>query len=177
MWNSSAISAAVPTTIEALTDAATTRCRSVGGRSPDGLRPVRSATISTSSWPAALNCATSAGVTARSGERPDTSTPTSTDSCASDRFAALRHHAQEQLDHRLGGDPRGERHDALTVEPETILLEGALDLLDPLQLADPARDGIVARPVLVDAVAAAVVRREARGIGRRQGSGAVVRAE
>ena len=61
--NSAAISTAVPTTIDAFTDAATTRCRRVGGRSPDGLRPVRSATISTSSCPAALKPATSAGVT------------------------------------------------------------------------------------------------------------------
>ena len=59
---------------------------SAGGR-PTGLRPVRSATISTSSCPAALKPATSAGVTARSGDSCDTSTPTRCVRWASDRFA------------------------------------------------------------------------------------------
>ena len=64
-----------------------------------------------------------------------------------------------------------ERLDELVEEAEALVLEGAVDAVDPLHLAVALGDQGVVELVLVDAVAAAVLGHVAGGVGGGEHAG------
>ena len=77
-------------------------------------------------------------------------------------------HPQQDLGRGPDLRAAGERDDRLHVELELVLLERALQSLQPLDLAALAREHLVARRIDVDSPAALLLRDVARGVRRGQ---------
>jgi hypothetical protein len=81
-----------------------------------------------------------------------------------DALARLVAHPEQDLGRRPDLRAPRERNDRLHVELELVLLERALEPLEPLDLAALAREHLVARGVDVDPAAALLLRDVARGV-------------
>ena len=85
-----------------------------------------------------------------------------------DDLAVLGDHAQQDLEVRRAG-VAAERHDQLRVELEAVLVDGAAELADQIDVGEAADDAFVGIVIDLDAVAAAVVGGLAGGLGGGEG--------